>query len=125
MYACVLSTTIVINLSWYLAYGVFQLVFPNTVVLIQMVFLYPLLAFFGILVMVLVSSKANKIMEANQLGGVVIFPALLIAFAPFLIGGIASIDFVLAVVAVFAVADYGLFKIASKKFSREAILAKT
>lgn len=125
MYICVLSTTLVINLSWYLTYGAFQLVFPNITVLIQVVFLYPLLAFFGILVMVVVSSRASKMIEATQLGGVVVAPVLLIAFVPLLIGGITSINFVLIIVAAFAVVDYGLFKLASRKFSREAILAKT
>jgi ABC-type Na+ efflux pump permease subunit len=123
-YVCILSTTITINLSWYLASGAFQLVYPNTVALIQLAFLYPLLAFFGILVMVLASARANKMMEATQLGGVVVVPVLLIAFIPIFVGGITSISFVLTVVAAFAIADYGLFKIASRKFSREALLAK-
>jgi ABC-2 type transport system permease protein len=125
MYICFLSTTLVVNLSWYLTYGAFQLVFPNITVLTQVVLLYPLLAFFGILVMVAVSSRANKMIEATQLGGVVVVPALVIAFIPLLIGGITNTFFVLTVAATLAAADYGLFKIASRKFSREAILAKT
>lgn len=125
MYVCVLSTTIAINLSWYFTYGAFELVYPNTFALIQLVFLYPLLAFFGILVMVMASARANKMLEATQLGGIIVVPALLISFMPILIGGITSIEFVLTLVASFAIVDYGLFKIAARKFSREAILAKT
>jgi ABC-type Na+ efflux pump permease subunit len=123
-YACILSTTIVINLSWYYANAAFQLVFPNITVLIQLVFLYPLLAFFGTLMMVWVSTRASKVMEASQLGTVVVVPVLVIAFLPIIIGAITSIYFVLTVVALFAAVDYGLFKIASRKFTREAILRR-
>ncbi|WXG42593.1 MAG: ABC transporter permease subunit [Promethearchaeati archaeon SRVP18_Atabeyarchaeia-1] len=123
-YACILSTTIVVNLSWYFVNGAFQLIFPNITVLIQLALLYPLLAFFGILTMVWVSTRATKVMEATQLGGVVVVPVLVIAFLPILVGAITSIYFVLTVVAIFAVADYGLFKVASRKFTRDAILQR-
>jgi ABC-type Na+ efflux pump permease subunit len=123
-YACILSTTVVVNATWYYANGVFQLVFPNITVLIQLSFLYPLLAFFGILMMVWVSTRASKVMEATQLGGVVVVPVLVIAFLPILIGALTSIYFVLSVVAIFAAVDYGLFRLASRKFTREAILRR-
>jgi ABC-type Na+ efflux pump permease subunit len=123
-YACILSTTVVVNVAWYYANGVFQLVFPNITVLIQLLFLYPLLAFFGILTMVWISTRASKVMEATQLGGVVVVPVLVIAFVPIFVGVLTSIYFVLAVVAIFAACDYALFKLASRKFTREAILKR-
>jgi uncharacterized membrane protein len=113
-----------VNLSWYFSYGVFQIVFPDSVALIQVVFLYPLLTFFGILVMVWASTRVNKVMEANQLGGVAIIPVFLIGFIPIIIGTMTSVYFALLVVAAFAIADYGLFKLASRKFTREAILKR-
>jgi ABC-2 type transport system permease protein len=123
-YACILSTTVVVNLAWYYANGVFQLVFPNITVLIQLLFLYPLLAFFGILTMVWVSTRANKVMEATQVGGIVVVPVLVVAFLPILIGVLTSIYFVITVVIIFAATDYGLFRLASRKFTREAILRR-
>jgi ABC-type Na+ efflux pump permease subunit len=123
-YACVLSTTIVVNLAWYFAVGVFQIVYPNIIALIQVILLYPLVAFFGILVMVSLSSRASTVMAANQGGGMAILPVMLIAFLPLILGTLTSILFALSVVAGFAVVDYGLFKVASKRFTREAILKK-
>jgi ABC-type Na+ efflux pump permease subunit len=123
-YACILSTTVVVNLAWYYANGAFQLIFPNITVFVQLLLLYPLLAFFGILTMVWVSTRASKVMEATQLGGVVVVPVLVIAFLPIFIGVLTSIYFVLIVVAIFAAVDYGLFELASRKFTREAILRR-
>jgi ABC-2 type transport system permease protein len=123
-YLCILSTTIVVNLSWYYAFGAFQLIFPNITALIQLVLVYPLLAFFGIITMVWVSTRANKVMEATQLGGVVVVPVLFVAFLPILLGLLTSLYFVLTVAALFAVLDYGLFRVASRKFTREAILRR-
>jgi ABC-type Na+ efflux pump permease subunit len=123
-YACVISTTIVVNLTWYFSYGAFQIIFPDLIALIQVVFLYPLLAFFGILVTVWASMRVNKVMEANQLGGIAIIPVMLIAFLPIIIGTMTSIYYAFIVVAAFAIADYGLFKVASRRFTREAILKR-
>jgi ABC-type Na+ efflux pump permease subunit len=123
-YACVVSTTIIVNVSWYFSYGVFQIIFPDFIVLIQVGFLYPLIAFFGILVMVWASMRVNKVMEANQLGGIAVLPVMLIAFVPIVIGTMTNIYYALVVVAAFAIADYGLFKLASRRFTREAILKR-
>jgi len=123
-YLCILSTTIIVNLSWWQAFGTFQLIFPNTIAFIQLVALYPLLAFFGILTNVWVSTRANKVMEATQLGGVFVVPVLIIAFLPILVGGLTNIYLVLTIVGLFAAVDYGLFKVASRKFTREAILKR-
>jgi ABC-type Na+ efflux pump permease subunit len=123
-YLCILSTTTIINLSWWLNYGVFQVVFPNLPMLIELIALYPLLAFFGTLTMVWVSTRAGKVMEATQVGGIVVVPVLLIGLVGVVVGGIASIFFALLVVGIFAIIDYELFRLASRRFTREAILKR-
>jgi ABC-type transport system involved in multi-copper enzyme maturation permease subunit len=123
-YVCILSTTIIVNLSWWRTYGVFQIVFPDLTAFIQLIALYPLLAFFGTLTMVWVSTRVNKVMEATQLGGIVVVPVIIIALVGIIFGGLISIDFELSITGVFALVDYGLFKMASKRFTREAILKR-
>jgi ABC-type Na+ efflux pump permease subunit len=123
-YICILSTTIIVNLSWWRTFGSLQIVFPNAASFIQLIALYPLLAFFGTLTMVWVSTRVNKVMEATQLGSVVVVPALIIGLITIIFGGLVSIYFALVTVGIFALVDYGLFRVASRKFTREAILRR-
>jgi ABC-type Na+ efflux pump permease subunit len=123
-YAVTLSTTLVINLAWLNAFHEFRLVFPNLVALIQILCLYPELAFFTILTMCWVSTRVNKVMEATQFGSVVIVPVLILMFGSFFGLPVLTVEFEILVVTIFALVDYGLFKVASRRFSREALLTK-
>jgi hypothetical protein len=82
------------------------------------------LTFFSILIIIWASARASKMMEAAQVGGIVVLPVLIIGLAPLLVGGLGNVYFALATIAVFAVLDWRLFKFSSKKFTREAILGK-
>jgi predicted Co/Zn/Cd cation transporter (cation efflux family) len=74
--------------------------------------------------MVWISTKVNKVMEATQVGGVVVIPVIIIALAGIVFGGLLSMYFALTITGVFALVDYVLFRIASKRFTREAILKR-
>nr|MDO8100484.1 ABC transporter permease subunit [Candidatus Njordarchaeota archaeon] len=123
-YAVTLSITVFINLAWLNAFHEFRIIFPNLVALIQMLLLYPELVFFTILTMCWISTRVNKVMEATQFGSVVIFPVLLLIFASFVGLPVLTVNFAILVAALFALVDYGLFKLASRRFSREALLTK-
>jgi ABC-2 type transport system permease protein len=123
-YAVTLSMTLVINFAWLNAFHEFRLIFPNLVALVQILFLYPELAFFTILTMCWVSTRVNKVMEATQFGSIVVVPVLLIMFGSFFGLPVLTVNFAILVAAVFALVDYGLFKVASRRFSREALLTK-
>lgn len=123
-YLCVLSTTIILNLLWWQAFGYFRLIFPNLVALVQLLLLYPEMAFFGILAICWVSTRVNKVMEATQVGGVVAVPIIFLLFGSFIGLPVLTFSFALLLVAIFALVDYGLFKLASRRFSRERILTK-
>nr|MDO8133049.1 ABC transporter permease subunit [Candidatus Njordarchaeum guaymaensis] len=123
-YACALSTTIVINYSWWSAFHDYRIVFPNLVALIQILLLYPMLAFFSILVMCWISTRVNKVMEATQFGGVVVIPILVVVYGSFFGLPVLTTNFMLLTAGLFALLNYGLFKLASKRFSREALLTK-
>jgi ABC-type Na+ efflux pump permease subunit len=124
-YACVLSITIIVNFSWWSIFGYFKLVFPNLVGLVQFLLLYPLLAFFAILAMSSISMRVNRVLEATQTGGVVVVPVLIVVFGGiFGVFPVLSLGFILLLTGLFALGDYALFRLASRKFNRESILAK-
>jgi hypothetical protein len=117
--------TIIINFSWWEIFGYFKLVFPNIAGLVQFLLLYPLLAFFAILLMSWISIRVNRVFEATQTGGVVVLPVLIIVFGGiFGIFPVLSLSFILLLTGLFALADYALFRLASRNFNRESILAK-
>jgi ABC-2 type transport system permease protein len=124
-YLCVLSTTIILNFSWLYIFGYFKFIFPNLAGLVQILLLYPALSFFTILTMSWISMRVNRVLEATQTGGVVILPMLVILFGSmFGVLPVQRFSFVLIMAGVFWLVDYGLFRLASKKFNREAILSR-
>lgn len=123
-YLCALSITIIVNLSWWHLFGYFRIVFPTLPVLIEILLLYPLLAFFGILAICWISTRVNKVMEASQTSSFFIVPVILLLPISLFITPAAGLTFIALVTPLFALVDYGLFRLASRKFTREAILKR-
>lgn len=92
--------------------------------LVVIVLLAPALTVFGVVFMVLVSGRSKSYMEAMQTSGYIVLPLILLfvgQFTGLFVLGLLA----LAVLAlVIFLLDYGLFRIASGKFTPEKLLKK-
>jgi hypothetical protein len=83
----------------------------------------PLGCIMSVLANVIVSSRVTDIRAAQQLGGIVVLPLILVV----LLGSVfsaASLWIALGMTAILAAADIGLFYLSKATFQREEILTK-
>lgn len=114
--------TIVVNVAGWPAMG--RLFFPTWTWIALILWVVPAAAGFGLSVMVLVSSKVKSFQEANQLGGVVVVPILLLVFGQ--LGGVLyfSLPMVLLIGLVLWIVDTVLIVFGVKTFQRGELVAK-
>ncbi len=114
--------TIVVNAAGYPTLG--RLFFPTAMWLVLILWVVPAAAGLGIGVMVLVSAKVKSFQEANQLGGMVVLPILLLVFGQ--VGGVLyfSLPVALLIGAILWVADIVLIRFAVKTFARGELIAR-
>lgn len=92
--------------------------------LVVIVLLAPALTVFGVMFMVLVSGRSKSYMEAIQTSGYVVLPLILLFIGQFT-GLFVLGPLPLAVLSLIVILlDYGLFRIAAKKFTPEKLLEK-
>ena len=117
------TISLIILDSWSLA-NVGFLLLPNAYWAIAMGILSPLACIMSVEANVIVSARVNDIRAAQQLGGLVVLPLILLVF--FAVTGIAGSNFLLGVgvAAALAVTDAALFYLAKATFQREEILTK-
>lgn len=100
------------------------LLVPTFPWLIAMLILAPLLAFVGVLLLVLVSSRASDVRSAQQIGAVVVVP-IIVLFVLQLVGRVAfTLELVAVGIGVLIVANLLLLRVARRIFQREAILTR-
>lgn len=100
------------------------LLVPTPAWLLAMVVLAPLLAFLGVFLLVLVSSRTSDVRSAQQIGAVVVVP-IIVLFVLQLGGRVAfTVEFVLLGIGVLIAADLFLLRLAQRIFHREAILTR-
>jgi ABC-2 type transport system permease protein len=97
---------------------------PNLTWILSMILLAPTACLMSVLACVLVSSKVNDVRAAQQLGGFVIMPVILL-----MLGVLAGFIFLSPVMififaGLYGALDLGLFFFAKAIFNREAILTK-
>ena len=73
---------------------------------------------------IIISSRVNDIRAAQQLGGIVIFPLLILIVLPSVIQILPMVTLALILSGGLAVADIGLFYLSKAVFKREEILTK-
>jgi ABC-2 type transport system permease protein len=97
--------------------------FPNAMWLVLIVWVAPAVAGLGLGVMVLVSARAQGFQDANQLGGVVVIPVLLLLFAQ--ISGVMWFNIGVAMLLglVIWLLDGLLIWLGSRSFRRNRLLA--
>jgi ABC-type Na+ efflux pump permease subunit len=114
--------TLVVNALGYPAFG--RVFFPNLTWLVLMIWVVPSMSFFGLGVIVLVSSKAKGSQEAQQIGGMVVVPVLLLVFLQVFGVVYLSLSFALLLGLAFLVIDYFLIRLGARAFVREDIITK-
>lgn len=114
--------TVVINALGFSAFG--RIFFPTPTWLVLMVWVVPAMSFFGLGVIVLVSSRVKGFQEAQQLGGIVIIPVLALIFLQVFGVVYLSLSFALLLGFVFAVIDYVLISLGIRTFAREDIITR-
>ncbi len=100
------------------------LLLPNAFWAVAMGVMSPLACIMSVEANVIVSAKVNDIRAAQQLGGIVVLPLILLVV--FAVTGVAGSTFLLGigVAAALAVTDIALFYLAKATFQREEILTK-
>jgi ABC-type Na+ efflux pump permease subunit len=96
---------------------------PNAYWAILTFVITPLGCIMSVLANVIVSSKVTDIRAAQQLGGIVVLPLILVVMLGSVFSA-ASLWIALGMVVVLAAADFGLFYLSKAIFQREEILTK-
>ena len=73
---------------------------------------------------IIISSRVNDIRAAQQVGGIIILPLLLLIVLPSMIQILPMVTMALILSGGLAVADIGLFYLSKAVFKREEILTK-
>ncbi len=97
---------------------------PNLIWILSMIFLAPTACLMSVLACVLVSSKVSDVRAAQQLGGFVIMPVILLML--WVLAGFIFLSPVMIFIfaGLYGALDLGLFFFAKAIFNREAILTK-
>ncbi|MFX1512894.1 MAG: ABC transporter permease subunit [Promethearchaeota archaeon] len=98
-------------------------VVPDLNFLLLLVFLSPLAGLLTAISMVFVSSRVSSTRDAQQLGGLIVLPLLLLLFGQIVLAFFSPLTIVLGA-CIFGLIDFFLFRMALKIFSREAIITK-
>jgi hypothetical protein len=101
-----------------------MLLLPNTIWLIMMFGVTPVIALCSIGLTVMISAKVKGFKEAQQISVVLLLPVLGLVFAQ--ISGLIVLGplILAALIGIFAAIDIGIFYLSKKIFRREEILAK-
>jgi ABC-2 type transport system permease protein len=121
-WASFLVYVIVVNAAGWSVMG--RLFFPTTMWVVLMLWVVPAAAAFGLSVIVLISVRAKSFQEANQLGGVVVIPILLLVFGQ--LGGVLyfSVPLVLLVGMILWAVDAVLAYFGIRTFQRGELIAR-
>jgi ABC-2 type transport system permease protein len=97
---------------------------PNLLSLLQALVMPPLFTLLAVGITVPISSRVTKVYEAYQTSTIIVFPALIFAYAGLLQGtGLDWTIFIAGVVALL-IADAGLFRLARNLFSRDRLTSR-
>jgi len=113
---------IVVNALGYPFFG--RIFFPNLTWLVLLIWVVPSMSFFGLGIIVVVSSKVRGFQEAQQIGGLVVLP--IVALVLLQVFGVVylSLSFALILGLAFLVIDYFLIRLGARTFVREDIITK-
>jgi len=97
---------------------------PSPLGLVQALVMPPLFSLLAIGITVPISGRVTKVYEAYQTSTIVVFPALIFAYAGLLQGtGLDWTIFIAGVIAL-VIADLGLFRLARNLFSRDRLTSR-
>ena len=97
---------------------------PNLLSLLQGLVMPPLFTFLAVGITVPISGRVTKVYEAYQTSTIIVFPALIFAYAGLLSGtGLDWTIFIAGVIALL-IADAGLFRLARNLFSRDRLTSR-
>jgi ABC-2 type transport system permease protein len=120
-----ISAAIYAVVVWLLTNGiVHQVLVPNLIWLIGLFILGPMLAFLGVMITVIISSRVNDPRTAQQISVVLILPLIAIFIAQ--LSGFMMLDMKIMMIICIIVlaADIAVIRIGSKLFDREEILTR-
>jgi ABC-type Na+ efflux pump permease subunit len=98
-----------------------HVILPNILWSVLILYLVPLMAFFGIGVMVIVSAKAKGFREAQQLGGFIVLPAVLLTLVQAVGVIYFNIRFVILLGLIMLVVDFIVMKVGEKVFKESLV----
>lgn len=97
---------------------------PGLLSLLQAIVMPPLFALLAIGITVPISGRVTKVYEAYQTSTIIVFPALIFAYAGLLQGTGLDWTVFLAGVIALIIADAGLFRLARNLFSRDRLTSR-
>lgn len=110
----------IVNIGGWGYFG--SIIFPNIKWLITIFLISPAIALMSIILMVIISARVSTFQEAQQMGGFVVIPVVMLIVGQttglFLLNEAILLTIGLAV----AIADYFLIKVATRKFTAEKLL---
>jgi len=113
-----------VNLMAYLFDPTKLWLWPNLLSLLQALVMPPLFTLLAVGITVPISGRVTKVYEAYQTSTIVVFPALIFAYAGLLQGtGLDWTIFIAGVIALL-IADAGLFRLARNLFSRDRLTSR-
>lgn len=117
-----LLASITINLSGYRLFG--YLFFPSLTWTLVFVLLSPPIAFLALAVTVMISAKSKGFQEAQQMGGVLVLPIILIVIGQ--VSGIFFLDqrTIPIIAVVLYIIDYILIRLGARTINRERIVTQ-
>jgi ABC-type Na+ efflux pump permease subunit len=97
---------------------------PDPLSLLQALVMPPLFTLLAVGITVPISGRVTKVYEAYQTSTVIVFPALIFAYAGLLRG--TGLDWTIFIVGVIAlvIADFGVFRLARNLFSRDRLTSR-
>jgi len=113
-----------VNLMAYLFDPTKLWLWPNLLSLLQALVMPPLFTLLAVGITVPISGRVTKVYEAYQTSTIIVFPALIFAYAGLLQGtGLDWTIFIAGVIALL-IADAGLFRLARNLFSRDRLTSR-
>lgn len=120
--ASFILAAITINLSGYRLFG--RIFFPSTTWTLVFLLLSPPIAFLALAVTVMISAKSKGFQEAQQMGGVLVLPIILIVIGQ--VSGVFFLDqrTIPAMAVVLYIIDFVLIRLGAKTINRERIVTQ-
>ncbi|MHA1713934.1 MAG: ABC transporter permease [Candidatus Ranarchaeia archaeon] len=123
-YSNFLIGVITLNLFLFLTNPSLLWIWPNLMAVLQGILYPPLFSGLAVCIMIMLSTKVDKVYEAYQTGGIIIIPAMFLAYSQFLPSVSLHWTFFILGLIIMIVANYICFRIARNIFNRNELMSR-